>query len=167
MRKTCCLLSWDNNQVSKRVPPACSLSDIESTSFIKQEATAFLLINQLRSCSLLWWSLHVLLDFCSLLTRDATVEHAPRPAFSEESMSERALFREILLNARLLCCRVVSVRAVRVGVILDGATRREADARKGESEHHVIQSNVQTCRRLSRPFSSSPQQYQRCLPARP
>ena len=146
MGKTCCLLSWDNNQASKRVPPACSLSDIESTSFIKQEATASLLINQLRSCSLLW-PLHMLLDLCSLLTCDATVEHAPRPAFSEvseECTSERVLFREILLNARLLCRRVVSVRAVRVGVILDDsdATRREADERKGEGEHHVIQSNA-------------------------
>ena len=145
MGKTCRLLSWDNKQANKRVPPVCLLSDIESTSFIKQEATASLLINQLRSCSLLW-SLHVLLDLCSLLTRDATVEHAPRPAFSKECMSERALFREIVLNARLLCCRVVSVRAVRVGVILDDATRREADAQKGESDHHVIviHSNVQT-----------------------
>jgi hypothetical protein len=131
MGKTCCLLSWDNNQASKRVPPACSLSDIESTSFIKQEATASLLINQLRSCSLLW-PLHMLLDLCSLLTCDATVEHAPRPAFSEECTSERVLFREILLNACLFCCRVVSVRTVRVGVILDDsdATRREADERK-------------------------------------
>jgi hypothetical protein len=134
MGKTCCLLSWDNNQASKRVPPACSLSDIESTSFIKQEATASLLINQLRSCSLLWWSLRVLLDLCSLLTRDATVEHAPRPAFSEECTSERVLFREILLNARLLCCRVVSVRAVRVGVILDDATGSRLRLTRGKGK---------------------------------
>jgi hypothetical protein len=99
---------------------------------MKQEATESLLINQLRRCSLVW-SLHVLLNLCSLLTRDATVEHAPRPAISEECTSERVLFREILSNARLLCRRVVSVRAVRVGVILESATRREADAdaRKG------------------------------------
>lgn len=33
-------------------PPACSLSDMESTSLMKQEATASLLITQLVSCSL-------------------------------------------------------------------------------------------------------------------
>jgi hypothetical protein len=108
---------------------------------MKQEATESLLINQLRSRSLLW-SLHVLLDLlCSVLTRDATVEHAPRPAISEECTSERMLFREILLNARLLCCRVVSARAVRVGVIMYWTARGEArlTSGKGKVKHHVIQ----------------------------
>src|SRR5258708_21117193 len=107
MGKTCRLLSWDKietTEASNCVPPACSFSDIACTSLIKQEATASLLINQLMSCSLRYLS--VLVDPCSLFTRDAAVEHGPRPAFDRITSMHISfalvLFREILLTARLL-----------------------------------------------------------------
>src|SRR6266850_4750047 len=130
--------------MTSATPPPCSLSDIESTSLIKQDTTASLLIIQLISCSLVCSPPHMLLDdsdSCSLFAWGAAVGRVLAPTVGRVASKafnfkwESVSCENLCLNARPSCHRVVPVR---VGAIKCAVVRLSLHAGYVGITCHVI-----------------------------